>query len=108
MFRGKTWPLIARNPADATAGLPAGITYPRHPIHPAFTSPLMSQTQVKPRSAPTVNEPERWSYPRALPGETTVVWMLWLTYGAFYFCRQNLSAAVKGMEGPRADGGRGL
>lgn len=44
----------------------------------------------------------------ALPGEHAVVWMLWLTYGAFYFCRQNLSAAVKGMEGPLADGGLAL
>lgn len=31
-------------------------------------------------------------------GERGTVWLLWLTYGAFYFCRTNLSAAVPGME----------
>jgi sugar phosphate permease len=41
-------------------------------------------------------------------GETGIVWTLWLTYGAFYFCRTNLSAAVPGMESPVAEGGLGL
>jgi sugar phosphate permease len=27
-----------------------------------------------------------------------IVWVLWVTYGAFYFCRQNISAAVPGMQ----------
>jgi sugar phosphate permease len=31
--------------------------------------------------------------------QAQVMWVLWLTYGAFYFCRNNLSAAVPGMEG---------
>jgi sugar phosphate permease len=30
--------------------------------------------------------------------QTKVMWVLWLTYGAFYFCRSNLSAAVPGMQ----------
>jgi sugar phosphate permease len=30
--------------------------------------------------------------------QTRVMWVLWLTYGAFYFCRSNLSAAVPGMQ----------
>ena len=30
--------------------------------------------------------------------EATVLWVLWLTYGAFYFCRSNLAAAVPGLE----------
>jgi sugar phosphate permease len=30
--------------------------------------------------------------------ETGMLWVLWLTYGAFYFCRSNLSAAVPGLE----------
>lgn len=30
--------------------------------------------------------------------EVRVLWVLWLTYGAFYFCRSNLSAAVPGLE----------
>ena len=33
------------------------------------------------------------------PGESRVVWTLWLTYGAFYFCRTNISAAVPGLKG---------
>ena len=34
--------------------------------------------------------------PRA--GEATVLWVVWLTYGSFYFCRQNISAAVPGLK----------
>ncbi|MBC7817751.1 MAG: hypothetical protein IAG10_12730, partial [Planctomycetaceae bacterium] len=37
---------------------------------------------------------------RALARENSVLWTLWLTYGAFYFCRTNLSAAVPGMNSP--------
>ncbi|MFQ5734496.1 MAG: MFS transporter, partial [Planctomycetaceae bacterium] len=37
-----------------------------------------------------------------------VVWTLWFTYGVFYFCRTNISAAVPGMKSPAADGGLGL
>ena len=32
-------------------------------------------------------------------GEALTVWVLWLTYGAFYFCRSNTSAAIPGMQG---------
>jgi sugar phosphate permease len=37
-----------------------------------------------------------------------VVWTLWLTYGAFYFCRTNLSAALEGMQLPTVKGGLAL
>src|SRR5262249_34439738 len=30
-------------------------------------------------------------------GEALVLWVIWLTYGAFYFCRQNIAAAVPGL-----------
>jgi sugar phosphate permease len=43
-----------------------------------------------------------------LPGETGVLWALWLTYGAFYFCRTNLSAAVPGLKSSLSSGGMGL
>lgn len=33
-----------------------------------------------------------------LPGERQVVWTLWFTYGAFYFCRTNLAVALPGIE----------
>src|SRR5438105_14103150 len=33
-----------------------------------------------------------------LSGEALVLWVLWLTYGSFYFCRQNISAAVPGLQ----------
>ena len=42
------------------------------------------------------------------PGEMGIVWTLWLTYGAFYFCRTNLSAAVPGMKSSVEAGGLGL
>lgn len=34
---------------------------------------------------------------RNLGTANAVVWVLWLTYGSFYFCRVNLSAAVDGL-----------
>ncbi|MEX2306334.1 MAG: MFS transporter [Pirellulales bacterium] len=40
--------------------------------------------------------------------ENSVVWTLWLTYGAFYFCRTNISAAVPGMKASIGAGGLGL
>ncbi len=30
--------------------------------------------------------------------ECGVLWVLWLTYGSFYFCRTNISAAIPGIE----------
>lgn len=30
--------------------------------------------------------------------QARVLWVLWLTYGAFYFCRSNLASAVPGMQ----------
>src|SRR5204862_7134120 len=42
------------------------------------------------------------------PGELGVIWTLWLTYGAFYFCRTNLSTAAPGMKSPLDAGGLGL
>ena len=44
----------------------------------------------------------------ALPGERGVVWTLWLVYGAFYFCRTNISVAVPGLKASAADGGLGF
>ncbi|HXG09057.1 MAG TPA: MFS transporter [Gemmataceae bacterium] len=43
-----------------------------------------------------------------LPRERAVIWVLWLTYGAFYFCRTNLSAAAKDMTLPLEKGGLDL
>jgi sugar phosphate permease len=31
-------------------------------------------------------------------GSGAVLWVVWLTYGSFYFCRQNISAAVPGLK----------
>jgi sugar phosphate permease len=33
-----------------------------------------------------------------LPGENRVIWVIWWTYGAFYFCRNNISVALPGIE----------
>ncbi|HUG91120.1 MAG TPA: MFS transporter [Planctomycetaceae bacterium] len=34
----------------------------------------------------------------ASPGERQLIWTVWLAYGAFYFCRTNLAAALPGIE----------
>ncbi len=34
----------------------------------------------------------------AARGEGLVLWVLWLTYGSFYFCRNNLGLALPGMQ----------
>lgn len=52
---------------------------------------------------PTVDSPAQ---PRS--GEAGVIWTLWLTYGAFYFCRTNLSVAVPGLTASAAEGGAAL
>ena len=36
--------------------------------------------------------------PAALPGTNRLLWVLWITYGSFYFCRNNLAIALPGME----------
>jgi sugar phosphate permease len=41
-------------------------------------------------------------------GENTLLWTVWLTYGAFYFCRTNISAAVPGLKASVEAGGLGL
>ena len=35
---------------------------------------------------------------QAKRSEVGIIWMLWMTYGAFYFCRSNLSVALPGIE----------
>lgn len=35
---------------------------------------------------------------RLLSGENQVIWTIWLTYGAFYFCRTNLAVALPGIQ----------
>src|SRR3954470_13914707 len=70
----------------------------------------MSPTSLNPYEAPpdTADDPSPLIAPRRLPGELAVVWTLWLTYGAFYFCRTNISAAVPGLKAPIESGGLGL
>ena len=60
------------------------------------------------RPAPQLKSASLSSRASILPGENAVIWTLWLTYGAFYFCRQNLSAAVPGMKVSVAEGGLGF
>ena len=40
--------------------------------------------------------------------ENTLLWTVWFTYGAFYFCRTNISAAVPGLRESVDAGGLGL
>lgn len=70
----------------------------------------MSQTSLNPYEAPAdaPNEHVPSQVPSTHPGESAVVWTLWLTYGAFYFCRTNISAAVPGLKAAVESGGMGL
>jgi sugar phosphate permease len=72
----------------------------------------MSQTSLNPHLPPELSWDDNPPLgERSLPGETAVVWTLWLTYGAFYFCRTNISAAVAatpGLMSPQSMGGLGL
>ena len=43
-----------------------------------------------------------------LSGEQQLIWTIWFTYGAFYFCRTNISAAVPGLQAPAGEGGMGF
>jgi sugar phosphate permease len=64
------------------------------------------------RRSPATSDREAQAAPVAPPvaqrGETLVIWTLWLTYGSFYFCRQNLSTVVLAIEQPVEYGGLGL
>ncbi len=42
------------------------------------------------------------------PGENRTIWVIWLVYGAFYFCRTNISAAVPFLGAPVEEGGLSL
>src|SRR6476660_456149 len=73
----------------------------------------MSQTSVNPDEPPA--HPARDSTAqdvvassRDSAGQNAVIWTLWLTYGAFYFCRTNISAAVPGLKQSVEAGGLGL
>jgi MFS transporter, OPA family, glycerol-3-phosphate transporter len=72
----------------------------------------MGERTVKPyessNAAETVAREIRTSPLLAHPSENAVVWTLWLTYGAFYFCRTNISAAVPGLTASVGEGGLGL
>lgn len=68
----------------------------------------MGPVGTQPARHDTSAEPDTPSLPAPRHGERAVVWTLWLTYGAFYFCRTNISAAVPGLKSSVADGGLGL
>src|SRR3954467_5157523 len=60
---------------------------------PELLSMLKNTQTVEPAgSAESAAQPSA-----PLSGEAMVLWVIWLTYGSFYFCRQNISAAVPGL-----------
>ena len=61
---------------------------------------IVSETQ-QPASAPSPTS-------HGSRGESTLLWTVWFTYGAFYFCRTNISAAVPGLKASVDAGGLGL
>ena len=68
----------------------------------------MSANIVQPAEPEASADSERVNSSLAPLGQRGVIWTLWLTYGAFYFCRTNISAAVPGLKAPLGDGGLGL
>src|SRR5829696_7959027 len=81
----------------------------------ADAAPLASPRQMNPLQAAidpssknprasfmTTDDPDpagRTADPAArASGEATVLWVIWLTYGSFYFCRQNIAVAVPGLK----------
>jgi len=73
----------------------------------------MSQTTANPYESPAQPSrapvtPELLPPPPDSPGQNAVIWTLWLTYGAFYFCRTNISAAVPDLKASVESGGLGL
>ena len=74
----------------------------------------MEQTTVKPTDS-AASGAAADDAPAPLPahpsmplGANGVIWTLWLTYGAFYFCRTNISSAAAGMRSPLAEEGLAL
>ncbi len=59
----------------------------------------MSFVKPAPKQATGPGPMRQTNLPRgALPGEALVLWVLWLTYGSFYFCRNNLGVALPGIQ----------
>ena len=73
---------------EAASATP-GTGLPSASLPDAAASPAVAASEVSPR-------------------ERLTVWVLWWVYGAFYFCRTNLSVAVPGMQKSLALGGLGL
>jgi sugar phosphate permease len=93
--------------AMTTATVRLGNEPPSAPPDYRKESDRMSQTSATPPGLHAGdNQPA--TRPRLPSGQNAVVWTLWLTYGAFYFCRTNISSAVPGMKTSLADGGLGL
>src|SRR5436305_10960435 len=73
----------------------------------------MAQTTANPYESPAISARDMMAHevlppPYGSPGQNAVIWTLWLTYGAFYFCRTNISAAVPGLKASVESGGLGL
>ncbi len=72
----------------------------------------MDNVKPKDSAAPAAAADDALSPPlshRRMPlGANGVIWTLWLTYGAFYFCRTNISSAAAGMKMSLAAGGLAL
>lgn len=69
---------------------------------------VSTETTPQPNSDDSGDVARGPQFCRPTPAESGVLWTLWLTYGAFYFCRTNLSAAVPGMNSPVSERGLGL
>ena len=69
--------------------------------HPVCCVRMLSEYSTPTRKhmsneSPNANSPSKLVQPRI--GESDLIWTIWLTYGAFYFCRTNISVALPGIE----------
>lgn len=74
----------------------------QNPFAPTKPPASDSAAQSAPRHSNQPAPDHHW------PGEHQMAWTIWMAYGAFYFCRTNLSAANPGMTSSLAEGGLGL
>lgn len=58
----------------------------------------LSPNQPEIEDRPSAAAPPEPPAATKLPGQNQVIWVLWATYGTFYFCRNNLAVALPGIQ----------
>ncbi len=73
------------------------------------SDPHDDRPYAPPSSSGSLSSESRSTESRSTPvGANGLMWTVWYTYGVFYFCRTNISAAIPGMKESVEAGGLGL